>query len=84
MDPLEKEIAAYEARREELDQHHNGKWVVFHDEELVGAFDTFESAAAEAVRRFDRGPYLIRQVGEPAPRLPTSVAYPVANDHSAN
>ena len=64
MDPLEKEIAAYEARREELDQHHNGKWVVFHDEEFVGAFDTFESAAAEAVRRFDRGASGVRSFAD--------------------
>jgi hypothetical protein len=77
---LETEIAAFEARRAELEQHHMGKWVVFHGDEFVGAFDTLNNAAAEAVRRFGRGPYLIRQVGAPPVSLPASVLYhPVAD-----
>jgi len=64
-DALDKNIAAYEARLKELEKHHMGKWVVFHDCVLVDAFDTFHNAADHAARRFGRGPYLIRQVGEP-------------------
>jgi hypothetical protein len=76
---LETEIAAFERRREELEKYHNGKFVVFRGEELIGAFDTFDNAAREAVSRFGRGPYLIRQVGAPAPPMPASVMYrPVA------
>lgn len=73
--PLEAEIDAYEARREELEQHHHGKFVVFHGQEFVGAFDSLDNAAAEAVRRFGRGPYLIRQVGRPPIALPASIMY---------
>lgn len=65
-DVLDKNIAAYEAQLKELEKHHMGKWVVFHDSDLVDAFDTLDNAANEAVRRFGRGPYLIRQVGEPS------------------
>jgi hypothetical protein len=70
---LEVEFGAYEARRAELEAHHRGKFVVFHGEEFVGAYDTLDAAATEAVRRFGRGPYLIRQVGAPPMVLPASV-----------
>ena len=51
--------------RETLEQHHLHKFVVFHDAQFVDSFDSFHNAACEAVRRFGRGPYLIRQVGAP-------------------
>jgi hypothetical protein len=77
---LEKEICAFEERQKELEQYHMGKWVVFREGDLIGAFDTLDNAAAEAVRRFGRGPYLIRQVGAPPMALPASVLYrPVAD-----
>ena len=72
---LETEIKAYEARLEELEKQHKGKFVVFHGEDLIGVYDTVDAAAEEAVRRFGRGPYLIRQVGAPPPTLPASVMY---------
>ncbi len=72
---LETEIKAYEARQAELEANYLGKYVVFHGEELVGTYDTLEAAAGEAVRRFGRGPYLIRQVGAPPITLPASVMY---------
>jgi hypothetical protein len=76
---LETEIAAFESNQKELEQHHNGKYVVFRGDEFIGAFDTFDAAAREAVNRFGRGPYLIRQVGVPPPPMPASVMYqPVA------
>jgi hypothetical protein len=77
---LETEIGAYEARKRELEQHHYGKWVVFHGEELIGAFDTLSNAASEAAQRFGRGPYLIRQVGAPPLTLPASVLYHPVGD----
>jgi hypothetical protein len=77
---LEIEIRAYEARKPELELHHQGKWVVFHGEEFVGAFDTLDNAAGEAAQRFGRGPYLIRQVGAPPITLPASVFYRPVGD----
>ena len=77
---LETEIRAYEARKPELERHHLGKWVVFHDDELVGAFDTLDWAASEAALRFGRGPYLIKQVGAPPVTLPASVFYQPVGD----
>ena len=72
---LEREITAFDARRGELEQHHKGKFVVFHGDEFIGAYDSFENAAREAVSRFGRGPYLIRQVGAPPVTMPASVMY---------
>ena len=60
---LDENIAVYDAMREQLEQDYHGKWVVFHDREFVGSYDEFEDAGYEAMRRFGRGPYLIRQVG---------------------
>jgi hypothetical protein len=71
---LEVEIRAYDAKREELERHHKGKFVIFHADEFIGAFDTFDAAAGEAVRRFGRGPYLIRQVDVTAPPMSASLA----------
>lgn len=75
MATLRNEIAAYERMRNDLELDHLGKWVVVHDEKLIGAYESFETAADEAVQRFGRGPYLIRQVGAPPLVLPASVRY---------
>ena len=69
-------IRAFESREDWLKDHHNAKWVVFHDAAFFDAFDTFDTAARKAIEQFGTGPYLIRQVGQPAwMRMPSSVAY---------
>lgn len=65
---LETEIRAFEAQREELERHYKGEFVIFHGEEFIDAFHSLDAVAEEAVRRFGRGPYLIRQVGVPTPQ----------------
>ena len=75
MPGLKKEIAAYERIRDDLELEHFGEWVVVRGEKLIGTYDDFQEAAADAVRRFGRGPYLIRRVGAPPPTLPASVLY---------
>ena len=72
---LKKEIAAYERIRDDLELEYFGKWIVVHDEELAGIYDSFEAAADNAVQRFGRGPYLIKRVGEPPMTLPASVLF---------
>lgn len=75
MGGLQQEIAAYDRIRDYLETEHLGKWVVVHDEELIGTYGEFEEAAQDAVCRFGRGPYLIRRVGEGPITLPASVLY---------
>jgi hypothetical protein len=72
---IDREIEAFESRRAELEARHLGKWVVFHNTEFIGAYESFELAAEEAVARFGRGPYLIRQVGAPPMVLSSAVMY---------
>jgi hypothetical protein len=73
--PLEAEIKAYEEKLSELQESYAGKFVVFKGGEFIGAWDTLDAAANQAVALFGRGPYLIRQVGAPAPTLPASVFF---------
>ena len=75
MAELEQEISAYEKMRGDLEAHHIGKWVLVCEGELIGIYDSFEIAAVDAVGRFGRGPYLIRQVGAPPVTLPASVMF---------
>jgi hypothetical protein len=76
---LTAEIAAFEARLPDLEKSYSGKFVVFKGDEFIGAWDTLDAAAAAAVARFGRGPYLIRQVGAPPPSLPASVFFRAVN-----
>jgi hypothetical protein len=75
MAPLEREIALFEARRNSLEASAMGKWVLIHDEDVIGTFESFEAAAERAVEEFGAGPYLIRQVGVSSVALPASVVY---------
>ncbi len=75
MAELDIELAAYEKLRDDLEAHSMGKWVLIHDESIIGTYDSFDAAAKDAVTKFGRGPFLIRQVGAPALKIPASVAY---------
>jgi hypothetical protein len=72
---LAHERKLYEKMRQDLEAKSLGKWVLIRDNDFVGVYDSFETAAAEAVRRFGRGPYLIREIGAPDMTLPASVVY---------
>lgn len=73
MPTIKDEIDAYEAMRPDLEAANLGQWALVRERKLVRIFDDFERAAAEAVRLFGRGPYLIRQIGAPPATLPASV-----------
>lgn len=75
MTTLNAQIEAFDQMRDMLEMDYLGKWVIFHDEILEGVHDSFQDAAEDAVRRFGRGPYLIRQVGATPKPLPASVLY---------
>jgi hypothetical protein len=72
---IKGDIAAYEAMQNELETDHQSQWVLFHDRQLISIHDSFEQAAEEAIQKFGRGPYLIRQIGAPPMVLPASVIY---------
>ena len=63
MGVLDREIAVYAKMRDQLEADHFGEWAVVYHDEFVGTYEKFEDAVRVAVRRFGRGPYLIREVG---------------------
>ncbi len=75
MADLKADIAAYTKMQAELEEKHMNKWVLFHNEAFIAAYDSFEKTAEDAVLRFGRGPYLIKQVGAPPLTLPASVMF---------
>jgi len=75
MAELDREISAFETMRADLENRHMGRWVVIFGERLIGVFPTFDDAAKDAVQKFGRGPYLIRQVGAPPITMPASVVF---------
>jgi hypothetical protein len=82
MTTLMDEIAAYETIRSELETAHLGEWAVVKGGLVSGLFKDFQTAAKEAVSRFGRGPYLIRQIGAPPATLPVSVVFGLSDDRS--
>ena len=78
--PLAAELAAYKHESARLEASHMGKWVVFRGSACIAIYDSFDHAAADAVGRFGRGPYLIRQIGAPPIVIPASIAYPSVDE----
>ena len=72
--PLDADIAAYEKMQDVLKAEHPFKWIVFHKEQFVGAYDSLAQAAYDATQRFGDDPFLIRQAVERAPLRLSSYA----------
>lgn len=66
---LATETAFFDRNRESFAERYPGRYLLIRGESLVGHFDTFEAAVDEGARRFGRGPFLARRVGEDAPTL---------------
>lgn len=79
MKKLRRQIQAYEKQKGEMETEHFGKWVIFHDEKFIDSYEDFQDAAQVAIKRFGRGPYLIRRVGQKPMRMPASLLYGPAN-----
>ncbi len=75
MTTLLKEIAAYDQMRDVLETQYLGKWVVIRDGEIQASCESFGDAARNAVKKYGRGPYLIRQVGRGPITLPASIEF---------
>lgn len=76
---LDQEIEAFEKLKTELEARYSGKFVIIKDQKLQGSYDSFNNAAEDALKKFGKGPYLIRQVGAPIVTIPASVAYRVVD-----
>lgn len=78
VDPLDREIEAFENMRETLEAEHMDRWVVFADRQLWRgqSFETFQDASRAARAAFGDTEVLIRQVGALQEiRLPSSLMW---------
>ena len=61
--PLDKEIAFYEAQKAEFERDHFMEWVVIRDQRVIGFFKSLQDAAAKYEEIFDGRHIMVRQVG---------------------
>jgi hypothetical protein len=67
--------ASREDARAVLEASAAGKWALIHGSDEVETFDSFDDAAARAVKEFGVGTYLIRTAGASTVTLPASVVF---------
>jgi hypothetical protein len=59
---LEKEWETYEQQRARLLEAHEGKFVVIHDSEVLGIYETRSEARRAGYQRFGRVPFLVQEI----------------------
>jgi len=68
---LERELAAYKLKLPELAAH-EGKWALFHGDDFVDVFGTYEDAIKAGYRNFKLEPFMVKRVElTPRPRYIT-------------
>jgi hypothetical protein len=73
--PLETELSYYESVKDELLQHHEGKFVLVINNEQLGVFDKSEDAYKRGIELKGNVPMLIKKVQkiEPVEHIPAMV-----------
>ena len=61
---LKAEIAYYDEHAEELLLTYPNRFVLIHGNQLIGDFERHSEAVGEGVRRYGRGPFLVRRTGD--------------------
>jgi hypothetical protein len=61
-EPLEREQRVYESHLDEWRQAHLGKFVLIKDEDVLGFFDSLETAFGEGTKRFRLEPFFVKQI----------------------
>ncbi len=59
---LDKEYNYYLAHKESLYERYTDKYIVIKGEEIVGSYDSQETALTEATKKYDVGSFLIQKV----------------------
>jgi hypothetical protein len=78
IEQLACELELYDENRERLLGESLGKYVLIHDREMVGTYDTEADAVAEGYRRFGNVPFLVKLIApveEPANFLSPQVRF---------
>jgi hypothetical protein len=61
---LDRELETYEKNRERLLSEYEGKYVLIHGDEVVGAYDTELDAIRLGYQKFGNVPMLVKRVVE--------------------
>lgn len=61
---LAVETAYYDEHAKELLLAHPNRFLLIHGDELVGVYGSHPEAVAEGVRKYGRGPFLVRRTGD--------------------
>ena len=61
---LDTEIAYYDEHAEELLLTYPNRYVLIYGDKLIGTFESRSDAVGEGVRRYGRGPFLVRRTGD--------------------
>jgi len=64
---LERELEAFARMKTQLLSSHDGKFVLVHDEQLIGAYDSAENAYSAGVQSFGQEPFLVKKVTREEP-----------------
>ena len=59
---LEKELATYEAEKSKLLGGTEGKFVLIHDGDIIGTFDSFIDGVKAGYEKFGNVPFLVKQI----------------------
>ena len=63
VDLLAEEQAFYDQNSNKLLMQYPNRHLLMHGAQLIGDFESLDEAVKEGVRRFGRGPFLVRQAG---------------------
>jgi len=58
---LERETKTYERELQNLLQH-EGKYVLIHEDEVAGLYDTYEDALKSGYEKYDLKPFLVKRI----------------------
>ena len=58
---LEKELATYQKRLEEL-LPNEGKFVLIHGDEIAGIWDTYQDALQAGYQMYDLNPFMVKRI----------------------
>ena len=64
---LQDEVAFFDQNSEEFLRKYKGRFLLIKGAKLVGHYPTRSNAVTEGVRRFGKGPFLVRVPGEEVP-----------------
>ena len=56
MAAIKTEIAAYKKMQRDLEAKHLGKWVVVHDKQLIGVYESLQNAGGRCDNKIRPGP----------------------------